>query len=509
MIKRIIPVLVICSVLISAICFPAAAYDFGDFEVNGELYGCELYTEPVTVDVSYYPGDMDLFPCWWSEPFVPTFCADEQEMLFWALFGEPDYVANIDIVFNGEIYRNVETDWETYFGNPVLIYGEAVKEHSGLFPGDNGLPFLVKLTANGFRLWTDNITGPCTVEMYFGYVPEVEPIDYNDYTDDVVLSGDLMNVMVTLPSSFSASYIQSSAENDLLATRYVGGSFSHDFKGVAGVDHFVKVYPFGWCFPASNFVYCGKALRLDNIPKDSRLRLKFRFEMDSNLNWMYEPEEEVDTDDFRFHIAQIADPGVIVNLQEDVYEVTKLYTQDGRSVMEVVCTYDIRDVHEDAKYLAFSAGFGVGVQAGDSGVVDFRVEDFELIMTLSGLAGQAVQTQQTNKLLKEVNRQLVEQGKTLNEVLSGSSGMQQEADKITGDIANKVQQGNQLMDSLDAVDRPILSGMLSVPGNFSGQLPMYLSSIVRDFGETDLVYQMLTMAGLVMLASYILFGKKV
>lgn len=96
-----------------------------------------------------------------------------------------------------------------------------------------------------------------------------------------------------------------------------------------------------------------------------------------------------------------------------------------------------------------------------------------------------------------------------NEEITGSQDMQDQADKITGNVSDKVQQGNQAMDALDSVDRPVIDGMLSVPGNFSGQLPMYLSSIVRDFGETDLVYQMLTMAGLVMLASYILFGKKV
>ena len=272
MIKRIIPVIVICSVLISAICFPAAAETVEDIYDPKETFGSYYLLEPTVLNFSDYTGSQlsglsvlnlhELDNVTYSA--APTFSyvppSDEAEWAFEELFGYPDWYQNVfTVFFDGNAYENVPMFYYLFndgiqlqlMGNPILFFGDLrddpfVDDYYGQY--DNGLPFLFVLTVDLPQilgtLITDGIYGNVEISVVCGIVPDVESLDYNDYVSNTVIADDLQTVTVTIPAAYSSTYIRTADLYDSMTYRYLGSSFVHDFRNT-GVDNYVQHAVFG------------------------------------------------------------------------------------------------------------------------------------------------------------------------------------------------------------------------------------------------------------------------
>lgn len=140
----------------------------------------------------------------------------------------------------------------------------------------------------------------------------------------------------------------------------------------------------------------------------------------------------------------------------------------------------------------------------------------ELTVPVSSVEYNSKQMDEINKKLDEIKDEQQETNDKLDEIISGSPGANAGADNMqdaAGDYKDKVndqlQNGQAQMDKLDQLPRPDVSGAVTLPEWATSDQFLGFNAVVATIWENETIYEIMVVASILMLASYILFGKKV
>ena len=285
-----------------------------------------------------------------------------------------------------------------------------------------------------------------------------EGINYRDYEGNVTVDGDNDIVTVNLPAYWFTGLI---AMPDGAGLQPWNG---HNFSCTIGADtNKLNIYlaPFGTEIGAYDRNYTGRYLSMDNIPSDAEFYLQFGVTTSS------------------------PDSFTISRIQERVYSVNDSYAS-----MYSMNTYPGGEPGSFAVSTVFDAVDAQGwfpeyimyLQSGGTTfagtTISFEVYSFRLEVSISSLYRLQEQSGITNDLLTEVNRQLEEQGKTMEDILDQQQQTNDKLDKLPGEIGDEMQgiidnekaesesEGNKFVDQiLDALPDPstdVLAAMKSL-----------------------------------------------
>lgn len=277
-----------------------------------------------------------------------------------------------------------------------------------------------------------------------------EEINYRDYETKVKVDGDNDIVTVEFPTEWIRGMIGTRSGTGLY--KWNGAVLDTYLNSVPDE---IRLYcaPFGTIFSRYTGTYNGRYLSLDNIPSDSEFTIQFGYggNASSGIAW--------GSADERFY-----------------------------SVNDTDAEYYFKSVHDlggegGTHYYTFSSTVSTGSGKGWFPMYIFTVESlddnfygdhfylevtkFQLEISISSLYRLQEQSGITNELLTEVNRQLEEQGKTLDEVLEQQQQTNEKLDELPGEIGDEVQgvidsekeeskeEGNKFVDQiLDALPDP-------------------------------------------------------
>lgn len=311
-------------------------------------------------------------------------------------------------------------------------------------------------------------------------------LDYNDYVSNVMVDGD--NDLVTV--SFPTSYAGWVAYENL--TDKVG-------EGAGEIQWFSFSTYNQWqifCnFPTSR-------IDVSNIPNGTRvgfgvdLVIQRTTYMPTNQSF----EEEV-------NIVYLLKDGTTTS--QSLGSVTKTRYQYEFTYEISLTTTDFPleiPNNADSMYLEIK----IRSHAGNVGswTCKCTAQYFDMEMKISSLYRQQQLTGKTNKLLDEVNRQLEEQGRTMNDILNGTPEQNESANNSAGILGDK---GDQLGDLADSIqpDKPDLDGVNTNVGDLVPSTGLSaLSSAISPIANNDLVIKVLVMVATLILVSYVLFGKR-
>lgn len=116
------------------------------------------------------------------------------------------------------------------------------------------------------------------------------------------------------------------------------------------------------------------------------------------------------------------------------------------------------------------------------------------------------QSEKTQKMLNEINNQLAEQGKTMDDLLNGTPEQNEIAGNISDALTDKGEQLGGLIDDMQT-EKPNLDSV-DVDKIIPSTGITTLSSAISPIAENPLVIKILVMVGTLLLVSYVLFGKK-
>ena len=260
----------------------------------------------------------------------------------------------------------------------------------------------------------------------------VDYLNYRDFEVDVQVDGDNDIVKCVVPASFCTVGIRNEEWQVVAESK---GSLSYD------VSANQKYYIYFWPLPA--------ILSLRNIP---------------------------DTTEFYFMIrADVSSKAFSTPSCEMIYD----YYEGDKSVKIVSTpygevsfpfTFAADGVISKPSSLVDGLGFSLWlrdfVPFSDS-TLDLTAYDFQLTFTISSLYRMQELTGESNELLDEVNRQLEEQGKTMEDILNQQEQTNDKLDQLPGQIGDEMQdviesekeeskgEGNKFVDQiLDALPDP-------------------------------------------------------
>ena len=240
-------------------------------------------------------------------------------------------------------------------------------------------------------------------------------LDYNDYITNIQVDGDNDIVTVKFPLDPEISLYS----NNPFVLQYQTDTARLEFDVTAGVSYSLGLYAFRDDF-----------LILDNIPDGSLFTLTYEFTpvvgsvtkpvSIMSRNYFYGPngsylgEHRIYSDEF--------------GLQDQTFQFS--YNKlSGASYGKFEFYWD-------------------GITFEESGSKSFTFRDFTIVMSISSLYRLQQETGKTNEILSAVEKQLAEQGKTLDEVL----GAQQETNEKLEDIISGGSGAEDLMASGDKIE---------------------------------------------------------
>lgn len=221
--------------------------------------------------------------------------------------------------------------------------------------------------------------------------------DYNDYVTNITVDGDNDIVTVVIPA-----VEQTVAYSAAGATFVEGVNGKISFPVTGEVNYDLRLYPFP------------DYLDLSNIPDGTTFTMGFHCYLNSGG---YDTPTLILAYDYYSNGSYIS--GSINNLGkqnvEDVHYYTGTVLRPTPTANQMGCSM----------YL-------YGFVPFNSGTVTFKAMDFVMTMTISSLYRLQQQSGKTNEILTEVEKQLADQGKTLDDVL----GEQQETNDKLDEIIN-------------------------------------------------------------------------
>lgn len=240
------------------------------------------------------------------------------------------------------------------------------------------------------------------------------PIDYNDYVTKVEVDGENDLVTVTIPAEMAFVIVFDENNNEY----YRGMGKIHDFVMAEEVEYYIEVCPFGYPWGAD-----GVGLDLSQIPVGTQIASGFGFVTD--------PYGQV--------------TGISYGSVSYYYFPTAYYTATQPDMVDERFFTDVHIVESVDNAEILRIHYLVNYETVSSPVASIYVEDTKMVFSISSLLRQQQATGKTNALLKEVESQLVEQGKTLDDI---KQQQQQTNDKLD-DIINGGSAGEDLIDKND------------------------------------------------------------
>lgn len=313
-----------------------------------------------------------------------------------------------------------------------------------------------------------------------------EAINYRDYEGSVKVEGDKDIVTIDLPVDWFHGLISMPDGSGL---KHWGG---HEVSyTIPYSTNRLNVYlaPFGQEIGAYNKPYTGRYLSMDNIPSDAEFYMQIGVTTDT------------------------PDAFSVSTFQERVYAVNDNYAS----------LYDIHQypggpggsfaVSHVFDAVASEGWFPEFVMYIDSTSSSFLgrtlsvvVYNLQIEVSISSLYRLQEETGRTNELLTEVNRQLAEQGKTMQDILNGTPEQNEIAGNISGALTDK---GDQLGDLIDDIQTEKPNTDSVDVDNIIPQTGItFLSGAITPIAENPLVIKILVMVGTLLLVSYVLFGKR-
>lgn len=253
------------------------------------------------------------------------------------------------------------------------------------------------------------------------FVPaRAEMIDYNDYVTDVQVDGENDLVTVRIPSSMAVFRIFEITDDDEYVLVAEGnGPVSYKFKDDIGYR--VTVYPFG-------FRNGYNGLLLKYIPAGTVLYSGFGFDYTGAWRMTSTPELKV-----RYYYLQEG------SAKENLVQAHSLGNSADWDFF--VDSYTVESV--DSTDLLCIEFFGDKFAFQGSNIKGVYAQDTLMVFSISSLLRQQQLTGKTNELLKEVELQLAEQGKTLDDIRD------QVDDFINGEVTPEAPIGADRFDDLD------------------------------------------------------------
>lgn len=243
-------------------------------------------------------------------------------------------------------------------------------------------------------------------------------IDYNDYITNVSVDGDNDLVTITIPADMA--YFRITKKNADGEYKNAGDGFgSFDYKFETDVDYRIWYNPFS---------YIGDGLHgldLTDIPIGTEITTRFGFNVDSwymtdtpLLLCRYYYYEYKETPFLKQQIHKIGNSAEWDNLT-DTYTII-----DVKGANMLALTFEAQGFNFPSEYPA-----PLGIIAYDT------------VMTLkiSSLLRLQQATGKTNQILKQVELQLAEQGKTLDDIRDQMEETNDKLDKLPGEIGDEMQ----------------------------------------------------------------------
>lgn len=264
-----------------------------------------------------------------------------------------------------------------------------------------------------------------------------EALNYRDYEKYVTVDGD--NDLVTLDFPYEDWMNWYFAPTNLSVLEHGSGySFYVDPDWMYNHNHFFVLFaPFG----GSTFSYgptsvAGHYLATNNIPSDAKWSLSLNVWMDDEassfvLDYFNVRNWVVDGDSRSIYSESGADS--ITEVDNGIYDI--------RFSGDVVSGFD-----------GWAPQFLLSFSSSPSPFI-FNLNSFVVTMSISSLYRLQEETGKTNELLDEVNKQLAEQGKTMQDVLDQQEQTNNKLDDIiNGEVAPEAPEGADRIDDLDQAE---------------------------------------------------------
>lgn len=275
-----------------------------------------------------------------------------------------------------------------------------------------------------------------------------ELIDYNDYVYKVEVVGDQNLVYVKIPADMALVRVYD-RDNNYTSVYYQYGQ-THDIPFEPGRDYRIEVNVFGSRYSDDN------GLDLSLIPPGTKIVSGLGFTFDGNV-----PAED-------WGGMTVAQPRVFYHY----YEKGNSNYIDGSSVLldssntswveNIAYCSDTHIVKNlDNMYRLCIAYFWQPVEwIAEPLPTGITITDTTLVFTISSLLRQQQLSGKTNALLKEVEAQLAEQGKTLDDIRDQMEDVNDKLDELPGEIGDEIQgvidnekqeaqsSGNQFVDQI-------------------------------------------------------------
>ena len=270
------------------------------------------------------------------------------------------------------------------------------------------------------------------------FVPaRAEFVDYNDYVYKVEVVGDQDLVYVKIPADMSSVRVYD--RNDDYSTLYLEYGQSHVIPFKPGIDYRIEVSIFG-------NRHSGNGLDLSLIPPGTRIVSGMGFDFDANV-----PLEDLAG-------MTIAKPRIFYHYYEPdnskyIYADTVLLESsdnNGWDNISFVCdTYTVQNI-DNANRLSIAYFWQPVEWLANPVPTGITITDTTLVFTISSLLRQQQITGKTNALLKEVELQLAEQGKTLDDIRDQNDTIIDQNDQIiNGQVKPETPDGADRFDDLD------------------------------------------------------------
>lgn len=140
----------------------------------------------------------------------------------------------------------------------------------------------------------------------------------------------------------------------------------------------------------------------------------------------------------------------------------------------------------------------------------------QISVDMSAVESESQMMQGIQDKLDELKNQQQETNDKLDEIITGTPGANAGADNMQGvagdykdQVNNQLQNGQSQLDKLDQLPRPDVSGAVTLPEWAASDQFLGFNAVVATIWENETIYEIMVVASILMLASYILFGKKV
>lgn len=233
-------------------------------------------------------------------------------------------------------------------------------------------------------------------------------LNYEDYVTNIEVDGDNDLVNLSFPLDWFSWCLYSRDGGTLLDAR-AGQSYGWHYDASA----ILRAYPLG---------YSVNSLGLSNIPSGTMGSLKFR--INSNGAGFNTPVLSIYVRYF-----DVSGNLLFTHIFSDMP-----FEADTETEIEFTI-----NAPKSAYSCDFEVAFvGISPLAPD-GIIEFEVVSFDVKMSLSSLYRMQQEIGKTNKILTEVEKQLEQNGQTLEEVLQQQQQTNDKLDKLPGQIGDEMQ----------------------------------------------------------------------